>query len=451
MGSDSINRRRFVQSATAGMTLMGARAADKPRRVALLGSGWYGKNDLFRLVQVEPVEIVALCDPDSRAVAVDAETAMTRHKSGNKPRTYTDFRKMLKQEELDIVEVATPDHWHAYAAIEAMKAGADVYVQKPVCADVIEGQSMLAAARKYGRVVQCGVQRRSAPHLMEARERIANGMLGKISHAEVCCHRHQRATTNPPDIDPPPHFDYEMWTGPAPMRPYCELTHPRRWRAFMEYGNGIIGDMCIHMLDLVRWTLDLGWPTEVYSSGGIYMDKASKANIPDTQTAVFEFPELDVTWDMRSWGRPVDPEYPWAYFIYGEKGTLKASTWKWEFIPNDPKEKTILRDAPTEPDKFAIDKVDNVESRLGWNEFPVLRAHMKNFLDSIDSRSKPVGDIEQGYISSAACILANISMDLGRSLKWDPAKHEVVGDKEATAKLARPYRKPWVHPTPDSV
>ena len=451
MTPNPINRRRFVQAAAAGLTLMGARAADKPRRVALIGSGWYGKNDLFRLVQVEDIEIAALCDPDSHQLEADAAVAATRHKSGNTPHTYKDFREMLKQEELDIVEVATPDHWHSLAAIASMRAGTDVYVQKPISVDVIEGQSMVAAARKHDRVVQVGVQRRSAPHLIEARNRIQDGMLGKVSHAEVCCYVYRGPRGNPPDTDPPPHLDYEMWTGPAPMRPFCSWTHPRRWRYFMEYGNGVIGDMCIHMLDLVRWTLDLGWPKEIYSTGGIFVDKASKANTPDTQTATFSFPDLNVIWTHRNWGYPVDPEYPWAYFIYGEKGVFKGSTTKWEFIPVDKSEKPILRKAPTELWKYDIDKIDNVEARLGAHEFPVLRAHMKNFLEAIDERSRPVGDIEQGHISSASCILANLSLELGRSLRWDPVKHEVIGDKKANQMLARPYRKPWEHPDPAKV
>ena len=242
-----------------------------------------------------------------------------------------------------------------------------------------------------------------------------------------------------------------MWTGPAPIRPFRQWTHPRRWRYFMEYGNGVIGDMCIHILDLVRWTLDLGWPKEIYSTGGIFVDKASKANTPDTQTATFSFPDLNVIWTHRNWGRPVDPEYPWAYFIHGEKGVFKGSTTKWEFVPGDKSEKPILRKAPTELWKYDIDKIDNVEARLGAHEFPVLRAHMKNFLETIDERSRPVGDIEQGHISTACCLLANLSLQLGRSLKWDPVKHEVIGDKEATEKLARPYRKPWEHPDPAKV
>ena len=451
MSGNAVNRRRFVQAAAAGVPLVGARANDKPRRVALVGSGWYGKNDLFRLVQVEAVEIVALCDPDSKSLAIDQKTASKRHKSGKLPRGYGDYRELLKQEQPDIVEVATPDHWHCLPAIAAMQSGADVYVQKPISVDVVEGHSMVAAARKYGRVVQVGTQRRSAPHLIEARDRINDGMLGAISHAEVCCYRGTNPRGNPPDTKPPEHLDYEMWTGPAPMRPFCQWTHPRRWRNFMEYGNGVIGDMCIHMIDLVRWTLDLGWPSEIYSSGGIFVDKHSKANTPDTQSATFRFPDLNVVWNHRTWGSPVDPDWSWAYFIYGEKGVFKGSTSRWEFIPNDRNAKVIKRAAYTEMDKYEIDHFDNKESRLPPQEFPVLRALMKDFLQAIDKRSRPVADIEQGHISTACCLLANVSLELGRSLKWDPGTHKVIGDDEANGKLARKYRSPWVHPTPDTV
>ena len=178
--------------------------------------------------------------------------------------------------------VATPDHWHALAMIAAVEQGADVYVQKPISVDVVEGQAMLAAARKNGRVVQVGTQRRSTPHLIEARERIVKpGLLGKVGLVELYCYYHMRARENPKPQDPPEYLDYEMWTGPAPMRPYVPLIHPRRWRSFTEYGNGIVGDMCIHMFDLARWMLDLGWPTQVSSDGGIFVQKDSIANISD--------------------------------------------------------------------------------------------------------------------------------------------------------------------------
>lgn len=232
-----------------------------------------------------------------------ADLVAERQQNRQRPRLYADYRKMLAEKDLDAVLIGTPDHWHALPMIEAVQSGLDVYVQKPTAVDVVESHSMLAAARKYGRVVQVGTQRRSTPHLIEARNRILKeGLLGNISHAEVCCYYHMRARENPPDAAPPEYLDYDMWSGPAPLLPYCSLRHPRRWRAFMEYGNGIVGDMCVHMLDMVRWMLDLGWPQRVTSSGGIFVDKASRANITDTQTAMFEFDNLNVVWNHRSWG-----------------------------------------------------------------------------------------------------------------------------------------------------
>ena len=260
-----MNRREFLKaSAAAGLAFSatGSMAADSDttsKRVGLIGCGWYGKNDLLRLVQVAPVDVVSLCDVDRNMLSAAADLVATRQVSKKKPRLYHDYREMLAEKDLDIVLIGTPDHWHALAMIAAVESGVDVYVQKPISVDIVEGQAMLAAARKHQRVVQVGTQRRSTPHLIEARDRIIKeGKLGTIGLVEICCYYHMRASNTPPDSDPPDNLDYEMWTGPAPMRPYNRIMHPRGWRAFMEYGNGIIGDMCIHMFDMTRWMLGFG-------------------------------------------------------------------------------------------------------------------------------------------------------------------------------------------------
>ncbi len=441
-----MNRRQFLSSSATGLALSRyaqAYADRKPRRVGLIGCGWYGKADLFRLIQVEPVEVVSLCDVDKRMLAQAAEMVATRQASRKTPRTYADYREMLKEKDLDIVLVATPDHWHALAMIAAVQAGADVWVQKPISVDVAEGQAMLAAARKHGRVVQVGTQRRSTPHLVEARDRfVKEGRLGKVGLVEIYCYYHMRATANPADTKPPEYLDYEMWTGPAPMRPYNSLVHPRSWRAFMEYGNGIVGDMCIHMLDMVRWMLGLDWPKRISSSGGILMDKASKANITDTQLATFDYDDVKVVWQHRSWGAPNDPNYPWGATLYGDKATLKAGVYGYDFTPLD-KSAPVHKDVTYELEQYPEDKT---EKDLERHVAPAIRYHMKDFLAAIDSRGKPVADIEQGYISTATCILANNAMKLGRTLTWDPEKQRVVGDEDANRLLRRSYRQPWVHP-----
>jgi predicted dehydrogenase len=442
-----MDRRQFLHAAAvaaASTTLASAQEFDtqKKRRVGIIGPGWYGKCDLLRLIQVAPVEVVSMCDVDSKMLNEAADIVASRQVSKKRPRLFSDYRKLIAEKDLDIVIVDTPDHWHALPMIEACKAGIDVWVQKPIGVDVMECEAMVAAARKYNRVVQVGMQRRSTPHLMEARERyIQSGALGKIGVVEIYCYYHMRATQNPPDTTAPANLDYEMWTGPAPMRPYNELVHPRRWRAFMEYGNGIVGDMCVHMLDMTRWMMGLGWPKSISSSGGILVDKASKANITDTQTATFDFGDVKVIWNHRSYGAPPDPKYPWGATFYGDKGTLKASVMSYDFIPM--KGDAVHKDVTYEFEQFPEDRT---EKDLERHVAPAIRGQMKNFLQAIDKRSRPVADIEEGHISASSCILANMSQKLGRTMVYDPAKKIVVGDAEATKMLARPYRSPWVHP-----
>jgi predicted dehydrogenase len=454
-----VNRRDFLEASAAGLALAatqagaaaalqqpappGAQPAARPPRVGLIGCGWYGKCDLLRLLQVAPVEVVALCDVDARMLSGAADIVAARQRNRQRPRTFADYREMLRPRNLDIVLIATPDHWHALPMIAAVEAGADVYVQKPISVDIVEGQAMLAAARRTRKVVQVGTQRRSTPHLIDAKERVIRaGLLGQIKHVEIYCYYHMRASGNPPDAMPPEHLDYEMWTGPAPMRPYNRLVHPRSWRAFMEYGNGIVGDMCIHMLDTVRWMLGLGWPKRVSSAGGILVQKGGKSNISDTQTATFEYEGLNVVWQHRTWGTAPDPAYPWSAILYGDKGTLKASTMSYDFIPVD-KGKAIHKDCVYEREQYPEDLT---EPDIELNAAPATRGHMKDFLAAIESRGKPVADIAEGHISTASCILANISMQLGRPLAYDPMRREIPGDPQATRLLKRAYRSPWQHP-----
>jgi predicted dehydrogenase len=452
-----LNRRDFLKGSSALATLasfgllgMDFKDREGPLQVALIGAGWYGKSDLFRLIQVADVEVVGLADPDKNMLKAAGDMVATRQKSGKIPALYEDYKELLAKEKPEFVLIGSPDHWHALQCIDALKAGAHVYVQKPISVDVIEGEAMVAAARKYGKKVQVGTQRKSTPHLIDAKKQVIDaGLLGKISHAEVCCYFHMRANGNPPVEPVPDFFNYELWTGPAPLRPYDGLPHKRWWRTFIEYGNGITGDMCVHMLDTVRWMLKLGWPTQITSTGGIYVQKEGKSNISDTQSAIFEYPELNVVWQHRTWGTPDDPEYPWAFKIFGEKGTLVGSTMKADFIPLNKDEKPIHFECLFEREKYPEDLN---EPDIELNAAPATRYHMRNWLEAIDKDTLPVADIEEGHISTAACILANISMDLGgRTLKYDPKTMTVIGDKEATERLRRPYRKGYTHPEPDKV
>ena len=264
----------------------------------------------------------------------------------------------------------------------------------------------------------------------------------------------RRGISNPPDQPPPEYLDYEMWAGPAPRVPYNAGIHPRAWRDYMEYGNGTIGDMGIHMVDMVRWMMNLGWPKSISSTGGNYFHKAGKPNISDMQTATFDYGNLQVTWEHRHFGDQPDPKYWWGANFYGEKATLKASVFMFDFIPldggtpihrewNDPKAKY-----PVDSDKYPEDKT---EKGIEYHVAPAIREHMKDLLQCTASRGRPRADIAEGSTSTAMCVLANTSLQLKRSLTWDEAKGQVVGDDDANRLLARPYRAPWNHPTPDGV
>ena len=450
-----MNRRSFLQAslaASAALAIPEGYAAlfdQKPKRVGIIGPGWYGKCDLIRLMQVAPVEVVSMADVDKQMLERAADRMQARQDSKKRPRTYSDYRKMLAEKDLDIVLIATPDHWHALPMIEAVKAGADVYQQKPISVDVMEGAAMLAAARKYGRVVQVGTQRRSTPHLIEARDRIIReGKLGKVGLVEIYCYVPMRASGNPAVVAPPAGLDWDAWCGPAPLRPYTPGIHPGGWRSFKEYGNGIMGDMGIHMLDMTRWMLGLGWPKRISSEGGIFVDKGSYATVPDTQTATFEFDDLTVAWQLRTWGNPPDPNDTWGATFHGEKGTLKANVMRYEFTPRWQNKPTIHKDVTYELEQYPEDKT---EERLEKHVAPAIRYHMKDFLAAIANRSKPVADIEEGFISTSSCILANVSLEAGRSITWDPSKLRAVDNDEVNKRLARPYRSGYTHPDAKNV
>ncbi len=449
-----MDRRRFLaqSSAAASTAAIAGRAAAKDsddraaRRVVLIGCGWYGKLDLLQLILVEPVEVVGVCDVDSKMADEAASMVAERQKSGRRPPTFDDYQTMLDETSPDIAVIGTPDHWHALPMIAAVRAGADVYVQKPTAIDTLESKAMLDAARSTGRVVQVGTQRRSTPHLIEAKREIVDaGLLGNVAFAEVCCYYHMRTRENPEPVPPPASLDYETYVGPAPPMAYNPVLHPKKWRAYTNFSNGIVGDMCVHMLDLVRWQLGLGWPTRIHSAGGILVDTDSIANISDTQTATFDFDDLKVVWTHRTWGSAPDPKYPWAAVLYGDKGTLKLSVDRYDFEPRGGGPKRSA-EAVTRLDEFPSDTADVKRWNSDPTIAPAIRGHMRDFLAAVDARTRPVADIEQGHISSASCFLANLSMELGRSLRFDPATHTIIGDEAATAAMKRPYQNGYTHP-----
>ena len=450
-----MNRREFLKAGGAGVVALStakqslwAAEQEKPLRVGLIGSGWYGKTDLFHLIQVAPVEVVGLCDVDKRMVEGAAELVANRQPSKKKPPVYGDYRKLLQEQKPEVVLIGTPDHWHCLPMIDACKAGADVYVQKPISYDVVEGEAMVAAARKYKRTVQVGLERRSTPHILEARDRyIKSGALGKIAYVDVHSY-YGSGRTFPAKAEPPAHLDWEMYVGPATWRDYNPGIHPRRWRDCGEFSNGQTGDLCVHLFDVTRMFLDLRWPKSISASGGILMrSPESGVNVHDTQTALFDYGDIQVVWNQRNWGANPEPDYPWGVTYYGDKGTLKLSVWSYDFIPRSGGSPVHVK-AVEEREKYPED-LQHKETEIF--AAPGNRRQLLDFVQARQSGKRPVADIEEGHISSACCIMANLSMELGRSLQLDPQSGKVLNDQEAAQRLTRPYREGWEHPTPGNV
>lgn len=449
-----MDRRTFTLSSLAAVGSMAASSrasgADKPKaKAGLIGCGWFGGVALNAMAEVGGVEFVSLCDPNGNAIKTTAE-ALAKHQA-TPARTFEDYRQMLDSAKHDIVIVSTPDHWHALPAIAAMQSGADVFIEKPISVDVMEGEALVAAARKYQRVVQVNTQRRSTAVLAEARDKyIRSGRLGAIPVVETYGYLSSRSKEPMPEGPVPAHLDYELWTGPAPLLPFRPAIESRVWRSFMEYGNGQAGDLGIHVFDAARWMMGLGWPRAVSAVGGIYVDRNSPANTSDTQRAEFDYGSVQVSWETRTWGVPPMPARHWTDLwgvrFLGEKGTLTITTLGYEFKP--------VGDGAVEGAHLLA--TDGDITKLDFNRFgaamgEVQKAHIQNFLQARETRARPVADIEEGHISTACCILANVAQELGRPIRYDPKTRTVPGDAEATRRLARTYRKPWKHPDPRSV
>ncbi|MEO6992066.1 MAG: Gfo/Idh/MocA family oxidoreductase, partial [Lacunisphaera sp.] len=436
--------------AASSSNLFAADSKSKPK-VGLIGCGWYGGVNLGVFARCTDVEVVALCDVNKQHL--DKTLQFVAQHQQTVPKTYTDYREMLAAGAPDIVIVATPDHWHALPAIAAMKAGADIYLEKPIGVDVLEGEAMVAAARKYHRVVQVNTQRRSNPLYLEARDKyMRSGRLGKIGLVQ--CYSYlgiEGWSAGPiPDAPVPAHLDYEAFAGPAPKLPYKTIMEDRGWRSFMEFGNGITGNLGVHMIDKVRMLLGLGWPESIASSGGIYVYKKSFSNVSDTLRSVFHYPDLDVSWEHRLWGRsPIPPRHwsdQWGARFLGEHGTLNLTMYEYVFEPADrgPREGRNLLSTSGD-----LENIDFGRAAQAFEETE--NRHVLDFMTARETRSRPIADIEEGHISSAMCELANLSQELGRPLVYDPKTRTIPGDPEATSRLTRTYRVPWVHPDPTTV
>lgn len=425
-----MDRRSFLGTSLASVAAPALALAQtgKTYRTALVGAGWWGMNILGEAMAAKQSEVVALCDVDEAQLAQGCATV--EKLTNQKPRRYKDFREMLAKEKPEIVIVATPDHWHPLIAIAAVKAGAHVYVEKPVGHTIREGRAMVKAARSTNRVMQVGTHRRVSPHNMEGLKFLRSGMAGKIHAVRCFVHYGGTGTAGSPDSETPAGLDWDMWCGPAPLRSFNKGLHTRGWRNHLDYANGTIADWGIHWFDQVLWWSEEKTPKSAYSTGAKYLD-TSIMTAPDQQVAVYQFTDFTLHWEHRRFAANNAEKHPLGAYFYGTEGTFHMG-WRdgWTFYPVETSKQPI-----------------HMEPTLNLPDQQNIKELWADFLKAIETNRRPVSDIETGHQSSVISLLGMLSYKLGRSVQWDGVKEEVPGDAEANRLLSREYRGDWQYPT----
>jgi len=433
--STDLKRRSFLKTASAAglalsMPAVHIRAQGKKYKTALIGTGWWGMNICTHAMASGECQIVGMCDVDKNQLNPAVERV--KEFSGDDPRKYGDYRELLEKEKPDIAIVATPDHWHALAAIAAMKAGAHVYVEKPICHTINEGVAMVNAAREADRVVQVGTHRRVGVHNMSGLEFLKSGKVGDISMVRAFVIYGGGPGEPTPDEEVPDGLDWDMWCGPAPKRPFNPKIHPRGFRQFLDYANGTLGDWGIHWLDQILWWTEEKYPKSVHSTGGRYV-RRDNTDAPDTQIATFEFESFTAYWEHRQCAPAVVSDHNIGVYFHGTNGTFHMG-WLdgWTFYPRRKSDDVIHEDCVFE------NKYNNDNENIGglW----------ANLLECIKNKKRPVCDIEIGHRSTCMSLLGMLSLKLGRSVVWDGEKNTIENDEEAQRLLSRAYRAPWEYP-----
>lgn len=410
--------------------------------VGLIGCGGMGWGDLKSALRLEHVDCLAVCDVDGGHLAnVQAEVEKLR---GKKPDGYGDYRRLIERKDIDVVIIATPDHWHALPFVEACMAGKDIYCEKPIAHNIVEGRAMVNAAKKYNRVVQIGTQQRSGKHFQKAIEYVRSGKLGRIALTRTWNIDNDFRTLplgNPPpaDSDPPRELDFDFWLGPAPKRPYNEKHVHYNWRWFLDYGSGKCGDWNVHLHDIVHLAMGVDTPIAVSASGGTYV-MLDKRETYDTLEVVYDYPGFTQVYSYRCTNtRPYNGR-GYGIEFYGTDATLFLDREGFEVFPETYKE--------------SVDGVETTRSRVPAEKFGGSDQHwphVQNFYECVKTRATPVSDIESMHKTTNVCHLGNIALLTGEKLFWN-AEKEICVDKDgkritaADRYLSREYRSPWKLP-----
>jgi predicted dehydrogenase len=400
--------------------------------VAVIGMGGRGRDHMRDCAKISGVEVATICDPDQTQMAQRASEFESL--ASKRPALEQDLRRVLEDRNIDAVTIATCNHWHALAAIWACQAGKHVYVEKPVCHDFFSGAQMVAASRKYDRLVQGGTQRRSSGYVRRAIQALREGVIGDVYMAR-CVHYQKRDSLGFKDSENVPStLNWDLWVGPAPMHPFSRNLHPYNWHWFWDFGNGELGNNGIHYIDVARWGLNKGLPSKIYSSGGRFGYK-DQGQTPNTQLSTYQFDDgTEMVVEIR--GRQTNSEggVSSGLMFYGSKGYMISNS-------DSEKFKVFLAGRSTpEPDMGKLDDVD----RSANEEL----SHFQNFFDAVRTgkREMLTAEINETFLSTAFCLMGNISYRLKRELRFDLASSRFVGDHEADEMLRDSYRAPFSIP-----
>jgi predicted dehydrogenase len=428
------NRRTFLQSATAAGvagSLAAPAAANERFSLGFIGMGRRGRGVLRAALRHPETKVVAICDVYKPNLELAREMAP-------EARLYEDFRELLAADDVDAVCIATPDHWHPYMAVEACKAGKDVYVEKPISVTVEEGRMMVKAARKYDSVVQVGTQQRSGKHFQRAVEIVRSGKLGEISFVRTWNYgnAHPGGIGDPPDSDPPADLNWDLWLGPAPERAFNKNRFGVRpdayshFRWFWDYAGGMMTDWGVHLLDIVLWAMDEPGPRVITTVGGKYVLRDNRET-PDTIQATYEFPGFACVYENRVVNGQSMWDQGYGILFHGTEGTLFVDRSRWEILPEKKRKDANPRES-----------VARIKAEEGSRSNDTTIDHWANFVECMKTREKPISDIEVGHRSTAMCLLANVSLRSRQRVSWDPVAETTPND-EARTLLGREYRPPW--------
>ncbi|MBC3786704.1 Gfo/Idh/MocA family protein [Spirosoma utsteinense] len=431
MENAPFSRRKFIQTAAVGTAVLGlptiipsrAFGANDRLRVAVIGLNGRGKDHIAGFSNLANVEVATLCDVDEVVLQKTASDFATKY--NRKVKTEGDLRKVYDDKDIDAVSIATPNHWHALAAIWACQAGKDVYVEKPACHNLYEGRKLVEAAAKYNRIVQHGVQLRSSVAIQEAIQHLRDGLIGKVYMARGTVYKWRADIGNLGNSPVPQGLNWDLWQGPAQAREFSKNYVHYNWHWFWDYGNGDIGNQGIHETDLCMWGLDVGLPEVITSAGGKFLWNDCKET-PEVLTSTYHYPKQGkiIEFEVRPWMTNKEDGVEVGNIFYGDKGYM------------------------------VINGYSDYKTYLGRNREPGPARnaggdHYKNFVDAARARDKKMlnGPVETAYMAASLAHLGNIAYRLGRTLNFDPQKEVFVGDKQANAMLTRKYRAPYVIPT----